>query len=126
VNKFSNLRVGILGVGLGAYWNQFEGLEERLRGYVTIVEERLSGPGRDVINLGPADNPDRALAAGHEARVRDVDLLVIYVATYALSSTILPVVRRARVPVLILNLQPTSALDYQAFNALPNRMTMTR
>jgi L-arabinose isomerase len=126
VNKFSNLRVGLLGVGLSAYWSQFEGLEERLRGYVNVVEERLSGPQREVINFGLVDNSDRALEVGHEARIQDVDLLVIYVATYALSSTILPVVRRARIPVLVLNLQPAPALDYQAFNALPNRTAMTR
>jgi L-arabinose isomerase len=50
---------------------------------------------------------------------------VIYVTTYALSSTILPIVQRAKVPVLVLNLQPTAALDYAAFNALPDRTAMT-
>jgi L-arabinose isomerase len=125
VSRFSNLRVGLLGAGLRGYWDQFNGLEERLRGYVNTVEERLRRPGRDVINFGLVDNPERGLAVGHEARVQDVDLLIIYVATYALSSTILPAVRRARVPVLVLNLQPTAALDYQAFTALPNRTAMT-
>jgi L-arabinose isomerase len=125
VSEFSNLRVGLLGVGLEAYWNQFKGLEERLRGYLHTVEERLRGPGRDMINFGLVDGPARALAVGHEARKQDIDLLVIYVTTYALSSTILPVVRRARVPVLVLNLQPSAVLDYAAFNALPDRTAMT-
>jgi len=35
------------------------------------------------------------------------------------------VVRRAKVPVLVLNLQPAAALDYPAFNALPGRTEMT-
>ena len=65
------------------------------------------------------------MAAGHEARREDVDLLVIYVATYALSSTVLPAVRRAKVPVLALNLQPHPAIDYAAFNALGDRTAMT-
>jgi L-arabinose isomerase len=125
VSKPSKLRVGLLGVGLGAYWNQFSGLEERLRGYVHTVEERLRGVGRDVINFGLVDDPERALAVGHEARVQDVDILVIYITTYALSSAILPAVRRAKVPVLVLNLQPTAALDYAAFNALSDRTAMT-
>jgi L-arabinose isomerase len=125
VSESSNLRVGLFGVGLAAYWSQFNGLEERLRGYVRTVEERLRGPGRDIINFGLVDGPARALAVGHEAREKDVDILVIYVTTYALSSTILPVVRRAKVPVLVLNLQPTSALNYAAFNTLPDRATMT-
>jgi L-arabinose isomerase len=125
VSESSNLRVGLFGVGLDAYWSQFSGLEERLRGYVHTVEARLRGPGRDIINFGLVDGPGRAFAVGHEARRQDVDLLVIYVTTYALSSTILPVVRRAKVPVLVLNLQPTAALDYAAFNALPDRTAMT-
>ena len=125
MSKLPNLRVGLFAVGLGAYWSQFTGLEERLRGYINTVEGRLRKPGRDVTNFGLVDDHESALAVGHEARVHDIDILVIYVATYALSSTILPVVRRARVPVLVLNLQPTAALDYQAFNALPNRTAMT-
>jgi L-arabinose isomerase len=126
VNDFSNLRVGLFGVGLNAYWSQFSGLEERLRGYVQMVEERLRGPKREVISFGFVDGPERAFAVGHEARAQDIDLLVIYVTTYALSSMILPIVRRAKVPVLILNLQPTAALDYEAFNALEDRVAMTR
>ena len=125
MSEFSNLRVGLLGVGLGAYWSQFRGLEERLRGQVHAVEERLRGAGRDIISFGLVDGPERAFAVGHEARAQDVDMLVIYVATYALSSTILPIVRRARVPVLVLNLQPAPALDYSVFNALPDRTAMT-
>jgi L-arabinose isomerase len=126
VSKFSNLRVGFFEVGLGAYWSQFSGLEQRLRGYSDMVEERLRGSGRKIIDFGLVDSPERALAVGHEARTQDVDILVIHVTTYALSSTILPIVRRAKVPVLVLNLQPTAALDYAAFNALPDSTAMTR
>jgi L-arabinose isomerase len=34
-------------------------------------------------------------------------------------------VQRAQVPVLVLNLQPDAAIDYEAFNRLPNRTAMT-
>jgi L-arabinose isomerase len=34
-------------------------------------------------------------------------------------------VQRAKVPVLVLNLQPTAAIDYAAFNRLPDRTAMT-
>jgi L-arabinose isomerase len=54
-----------------------------------------------------------------------VDLIFLHVSTYALSSTVLPVVRRAKVPVVILNLAPGSAIDYTAFNALADRTQMT-
>jgi len=121
----AKLRVGLFGIGLAAYWEQFPGLEERLKGYLRVVDEKLRSPGREIVNLGLIDSPERALAAGHEARRQDVDLLVLYVTTYALSSTVLPLVRRAKVPVLVLNLQPEAAIDYKSFNRLPDRAAMT-
>jgi len=90
------LRVGLFGIGLAAYWSQFPGLEARLKGYVERVSERLAGPAREIVNFGLVDSPERALAVGHEARRQDVDLLVLYVTTYALSSTVLPIVRGRR------------------------------
>ena len=121
----AKLRVGLFGIGLAAYWEQFPGLEERLKGYLHVVGEKLRSSGREIINLGLIDSPERAMAAGHEARRQDVDLLVLYVTTYALSSTVLPLVRRAKVPVLVLNLQPEAAIDYKSFNTLPDRTAMT-
>ncbi len=119
------LKVGLFGIGLDAYWPQFEGLEERLRGYVGIVEQKLARPDVEVVNLGLIDTPQKALEAGHLFRQADVDIIFLHITTYALSSTVLPVVRRAKVPVIILNLQPAPAIDYARFNALGNRTAMT-
>lgn len=33
-----NLRVGLIGLGLKAYCPQFEGLKDRLSGYISFVE----------------------------------------------------------------------------------------
>jgi L-arabinose isomerase len=110
---------------LDAYWPQFTGLKERLEGYVARVAGKLERPGVEVVNLGLVDNPDRAYAAGREFRQADVDLIFLYVTTYALSSTVLPVVRRANVPVIVLNLSPEPAIDYASFNALGDRTKMT-
>lgn len=119
------LRIGLFGIGLDAYWPQFAGLKERLEGYVARVAGKLERPGVEVVNLGLVDNPDRAYAAGREFRQADVDLIFLYVTTYALSSTVLPVVRRANVPVIVLNLAPEPAIDYATFNALGDRTKMT-
>ena len=119
------LRVGLCGIGLGAYWEQFAGLEERLKGYVARVGERLARPGVEVVNLGLVDTPQRSREAGHECRRHDIDILFLYVTTYALSNTVLPLVQRAGVPVVVLNLQPEAAIDYAAFNRLPDRTAMT-
>ena len=90
----SPLRIGLFGIGLDAYWPQFTGLKERLEGYVAQVAARLGRPGVEIVNLGLVDNPDRAQAAGREFRRADVDVIFLHVTTYALSSTVLPVVQR--------------------------------
>jgi L-arabinose isomerase len=115
----------LFGIGLEAYWPQFDGLKERLEGYIGIVNDRLEGYGAEVVNQGLIDTPSKAFAAGHEFRRQDVDLIFLYVTTYALSSTVLPVVQRAKVPVIILNLSPESAIDYGRFNSLKDRTAMT-
>jgi len=118
-------KVGLFGIGLDAYWPQFPGLEERLQGYTARVAERLAGFGAEVVNLGLIDTPEKALSAGHQFRQADVDLIFLYVTTYALSSTVLPVVRRAKVPVIVLNLAPAAAIDYEAFHRMGDRTKMT-
>jgi len=118
-------RVGIFGIGLEAYWGQFKGLKRRLEGYVSEVSRKLERPGISVVNLGLVDSPEKALEAGHQFRQADVDLIFLYVTTYALSSTVLPVVQRAKVPVIILNLQPSAAIDYESFNKMGDRTAMT-
>jgi L-arabinose isomerase len=117
--------VGLFGVGLDAYWPQFAGLEQRLVGYVERVADKLRRSAVHVVNLGLIDNFAKAEEAGHEFRRADVDLIFLYVTTYALSATVLPVVRRAKVPVIILNLQPSAAIDYERFNRMNDRTAMT-
>lgn len=119
------MKIGLFGIGLEAYWRQFEGLEQRLTGYVQVVEEKLREFGAEIVNLGLIDSPEKAFDAGHEFRRQDVDLIFLYVTTYALSSTVLPVVKRAKVPVIILNLSPEAAIDYEWFNQLKDRTRMT-
>ena len=119
------LRVGLFGIGLDAYWPQFPGLKERLESNVRILEQKLQRPGVEIVNLGLVDNPRLALESGHRFRREDVDLLFLYVTTYALSSTVLPIVQRANVPVVVLNLSPAPAIDYEWFNRLNARTRMT-
>lgn len=122
---YSRLRIGLFGIGLDAYWPQFIGLKARLEGYVAEVAERLASPDVVLTNLGLIDSPESAIEAGHKLRQADVDIAFLYVTTYALSSTVLPIVQRARVPVIVLNLQPEPAIDYPVFNALGDRTAMT-
>ncbi len=105
-------RIGVFGIGLAAYWQQFAGLKERLEGYQRIIEERIAGFGAAVVSAGLVDSAPAAADAGRLFACSDLDLIVCYVGTYATSSQVLPVVQRAKVPVLVLNLQPVAALDY--------------
>lgn len=119
------LKVGLFGIGLDTYWSQFKGLKERLEAYLGEVAGRMKNLKAEIICLGLIDNPVSALEAGHKFRREDVDIIFLYVTTYALSSTVLPVVQRAKVPVIILNLSPEKAIDYKSFNKMNDRTKMT-
>lgn len=105
-------KIGIFGIGLAAYWPQFEGLKENLEGYQREVEKRIAAMGSQVISAGLVDTAPAAQDAGDLFARENVDLIVCYVGTYATSSQVLPAVQRRKAPVLILNLQPQPALDY--------------
>jgi L-arabinose isomerase len=124
-HRYSHLRIGLLGLGLDTYWPQFEGLQDRLLGYLRLVQGELEHDNRTISNFGLVDTYAKAVEAGHACRTDDIDILFVYVTTYALSSTVLPVIQRAKVPVVLLNLAPGSAMDYGAFNRMTNRTAMT-
>lgn len=124
-NNSAHLKIGLFGIGLDTYWPQFEGLKERLEGYLKVVESKLSQFHPDILNAGLVDNTDKAFETGRLFRKEDIDLVFLYVTTYALSSTVLPVVQRLGVPVIILNIAPAAAIDYQNFNKLTDRTAMT-
>jgi L-arabinose isomerase len=107
-------RIGVFGIGLAAYWPQFEGLMERLEGYQRGLETRLGELGADVVSAGLVDTPERAREAGDHLAAERVDLVMLYTATYATSSQVLPAVQAANAPVVILNLQPARSLDYES------------
>jgi len=121
----AQLNIGLFSIGLDAYWPQFPGLKKKLAAYTEQVARKLKTSQVRVTNLGLIDTPEKSVAAGHEFRRADVDLIFLYVTTYALSSTVLPTVRRAKVPVVILNLAPSAAIDYGTFNSIKDRTKMT-
>lgn len=120
-----NIKVGLFGIGLDTYWPQFEGLLERLEGYQNQIAQKMEGFGAEVINVGLVDSPEKARKTAQTLKTEDVDMLFLYVSTYALSSTVLPVVQKLKCPVVILNIQPVAAIDYERFNALGDRGKMT-
>jgi len=125
MQKKASVRVGLFGIGLDTYWPQFDGLLNRLTRYQKQIAGRLRGYGVQLVDAGMVDNTEKAHAAASLFRQKEVEIIFLYISTYALSSTVLPVVQKARVPVVVLNLQPVPQLDYEKFNALGDRGLMT-
>jgi L-arabinose isomerase len=121
----ASFKIGLFATGLDEYWPQFEDLKERLEGYLNIVYQKMTAIHPHIVNAGLIDTVDKAFEAGKTFRREDVDIIFLYVSTYALSSTVLPVVQRAKVPVVILNLSPEASIDYDAFNKINDRTKMT-
>ena len=118
-------KIGLFGIGLDTYWGQFKGLLDRLKGYQKIIAEKLGKTALEVIDAGLVDNPDKAREAAALFAEKKVEAVFLYISTYALSHTVLPVAQNLKVPVIVLNLQPVPAIDYDSFNALGDRGKMT-
>jgi L-arabinose isomerase len=118
--------IGLYGIGLDTYWPQFAGLKEKLEGYQKIIAKQLhSSKDVNLIDVGLVDNPERARSVGSVFMQNQVDVIFLYISTYALSSTVLPVAQAAGVPIVVLNIQPVAAIDYESFNNLGDRGVMT-
>ncbi len=120
------VKIGLFGVGLNTYWGQFEGLLERLTGYQDRIKNKMrSYDNIEVIDAGMVDDIDKANDAASLMKREDVELLFIFISTYALSSTLIPVVNRLNIPVILLNMQPLPAIEYNKLNSMTDRGAMT-
>ena len=108
-------RIGVFGIGLAAYWPQFEGLCTS-GSSATSATSSAGSPSSAPRSSRPASSTraEGAREAGDLLAAGRVDLVMLYTATYATSSQVLPAVQAAKAPVVILNLQPTRSLDYAA------------
>ena len=119
------MKAGIFSIGLDTYWPQFDGLLDNLNGYHAQIRDRIAGMGVELVDAGMVDKVEKASGAAKLFKQEDVEVIFLFISTYALSSTVLPVVQKTKVPVVMLNLQPVAQLDYEKFNALGDRGTMT-
>jgi L-arabinose isomerase len=107
-------RVGVFAEGHYVYWQQFPGLKEKLLQHYGYFLEQLREKARATVipftNL--CDDSHKAFEIGDFFARQKLDLLFCYVATYAPSANALPVIQRADVPVVLVSLQPYSAMDY--------------
>jgi len=85
-------------------------------GYHKMICRQLEEFGTEVVNAGMVDSPDSARATSDLFKTSNIEIIFLFTSTYALSSTVLPVVQRFNVLVVILNLQLVPAIDYEKFN----------
>jgi L-arabinose isomerase len=104
--------VGILGVGHHTYWPQFQGLLDELKGKMTRFERKVEASGVTVSTFGIADNAASAYKVVPAIKAADLDLLFIDMLTYATSSTFGVIAREITAPIVLVALQPLSAMDY--------------
>lgn len=106
-------RIGVFGVGHETYWNQFPGLLEELVGklnyFCSLVEQRNVA----VVNFGMIDNALKASEAVEKIQSAHLDLLFCDMVTYATSATIGRIFSQVHVPIVLVALQPLSAMDYE-------------
>jgi L-arabinose isomerase len=121
-----SLKVGLFATGLDTYWAQFDGLLDALESYRNEIKNGIEHRCPvEVIDAGMVDNLEKAREAASLFAREEVDLVYLYIATYSLSSTILPVAQRIGCPLIILNLQPVAAIDYHHINSLDDKGQMT-
>lgn len=109
-------RIGLVAGGLAAYWPQFPELLPQLTESSRYVASRFAELDVDVIDVGFISDAQEAAVAAEKLRVADCDLIVIFLTTYLTSSMVLPIAQRSHTPVLVIDLQPTEAMDHANFD----------
>jgi L-arabinose isomerase len=109
-------RIGLVAGGLGAYWPQFPELLPQLERSARRVSERFAELDCEVVDVGFISDAQDGAAAAEKLRLADCDLIVGFLTTYMTASMLVPVAQRSVAPVLLLNLQPTEAMDHASFD----------
>src|ERR1039457_5225982 len=109
-------KVGLVSGGLGAYWPQFPDLLPQLQRSAARVSERMSALDCDVVDVGFISDAADGARAAEQLRVAGCDLIVGFLTTYMTASMLVPVPQRSGAPVLLINLQPTEAMDHASFD----------
>lgn len=110
--KALNANVGVIGVGLDTYWDQFEGLYEVMLDKKTTFESKLEKHSVSVKDFGIIDNAEKAYGVLPELKSADLDLLFIDMVTYATSATFGVIAKELNIPIVLVVLQPLEAMDY--------------
>jgi L-arabinose isomerase len=109
-------KVGLVAGGLGAYWPQFPDLLPQLKTSAARVSERMREFDCEVVDVGFISDAQEGARAAEQLRAAGCDVIVAFLTTYMTSTMLLPIAQRSGAPVLLLNLQPTEAMDHENFD----------
>lgn len=109
-------KVGLVAGGLGAYWPQFPDLLPQLERSARRVSERMQALDCDVVDVGFISDAQDGARAAEQLRVAGCDLIVGFLTTYMTASMLAPVAQRSGAPILLINLQPTEAMNHAEFD----------
>jgi len=104
--------IAVISVGLNTYWKQFPGLLDEMKRKTGILLEKLGKHQVRVTDFGMIDNAVKAYETLPAVKAADPDVLLVDMVTYATSVTFAPIIREMNCPVVLLALQPLSAMDY--------------
>ncbi len=105
-------RIGIYTMGLKAYWNQFQGLHDRMLEYGRFIEKKVKEMDAEVYFYGLVDCEEEGRRCGEFFNEKGVDLILAHSGTYVTSASILPVHQICKAPTVVLNLQPAAQINY--------------
>lgn len=106
-------RIGVYSMGLKHYWGQFPGLRERMIEYGQFISDKIESMGGEACFYGLVDCEQEGKKAGEYFNENHVELIFAHSATYVTSASVLPVHQICSAPAVILNLQPTTRINYE-------------
>lgn len=100
----------------GIYFEQFPGLEDNLRRYHRELLEKIQANNVEVVDFGFVDSSEKAFEVANEIQKISPDVCFCNMITYATSSVFAPIMKTVNAPMVLLALQPRSAMDYTKAN----------
>ena len=108
--------IGFFSVIHEIYYEQFPGLEDKLKKYHADTVTLFAKNGAQVIDYGIIGSSEEAYRTVPKMQGDGLDLMVCNMITYATSSVFAPVIRDVSVPMIMTALQPERHLDYSKAN----------
>lgn len=109
-------KIGVFAVAHAKYWEQFEGLFEKMMSYHKDFCEMVQKNEVEIVDYGMIDSSEKAFDVVKHMNEAGLDVLMCNMVTYATSSVFAPIIRDCHVPTILVALQPLSRLDYTKAN----------